>query len=208
VLGNGGSTVSRRSPGYRCPVEDQQFDNDRKGVESKHRYECEREAPAADRPLLFVFLGFRLVGASGGRTDERNSGHRQQRQNSSKRERRAGAGGSPRFRRARCRELEKEDFQVFDKDKLQIISGFIVEKRARVESERKARGSAQGAASLAAPNVSPHPSPVPERFLVFLFDDIHLGPGDLMQVQKAATMMLAESLAHSDMASQTVLITV
>ncbi len=97
--------------------------------------------------------------------------------------------------------LKKEGFQVFDKDKLQIISGFIVQKRVGVESERKARGSPPAVPSLATPHVSPQPSPVPERFLVFLFDDMHLGVGDLVQAQKAATRMLAESLADSDMAA-------
>lgn len=80
--------------------------------------------------------------------------------------------------------LRKEDFQVFDKDKLQIISGFLVQKRLRVESEQKAAGSAQGVPSLAAPNVSPQPSPRPERVIVFLFDDMHLGAGDLVPAQK------------------------
>jgi VWFA-related protein len=97
--------------------------------------------------------------------------------------------------------LRKEDFQAFDKDKLQIVSGFIVQKRVGVEGERKAAGSAQGVPSLAAPNVPPQPTPRPERFIVFLFDDMHLGAGDLVHVQKAATMILAESLADSDMAA-------
>jgi hypothetical protein len=38
------------------------------------------------------------------------------------------------------RSLKKEAFQVYDKDKLQIISGFIVQKRVGVESEPKAGG--------------------------------------------------------------------
>jgi VWFA-related protein len=97
--------------------------------------------------------------------------------------------------------LKKEDFQVFDQDRLQIISGFIVQKRVGVESEPKAGGSARGVPSPAAPNVSPQPSPLPERFLVFVFDDMHLSAADLMQVQKAATMMLAESPADSEMAA-------
>jgi VWFA-related protein len=42
---------------------------------------------------------------------------------------------------------------------------------------------------------------VPERFIVFLFDDMHMSASDLSQTQKASTKMLAESLTKTDMAA-------
>jgi hypothetical protein len=39
----------------------------------------------------------------------------------------------------------------------------------------------------------PTPTIVPDRFIVFLFDDMHLSIGDLAQAQKASTKMLAAS---------------
>jgi VWFA-related protein len=92
--------------------------------------------------------------------------------------------------------LEKEDFQLFDQNKPQTISGFTVEKRA-------GGGSYANAAEVAPVprEVTTPASPVPERCVVFLFDDMHLSDGDLVQVQKAATKMLATSLSDSDMAA-------
>jgi VWFA-related protein len=90
--------------------------------------------------------------------------------------------------------LKKEDFQVFDNGKPQIISGLTIQKRAGSES----------AATPAPPTaVAPtlHQPPIPERFIVFLFDDMHLSLGDLAQAQKAGTKILSASLTETDMAA-------
>jgi VWFA-related protein len=42
---------------------------------------------------------------------------------------------------------------------------------------------------------------MPERSIVFLFDDLHLNAGDLMQIQKTATKMIAGVLDDSDLAA-------
>jgi VWFA-related protein len=53
----------------------------------------------------------------------------------------------------------------------------------------------------ATPEVAPQPDIARERFIVFLFDDMHLSLTDLPRVQKVATKMLADSLADTDMAA-------
>lgn len=92
--------------------------------------------------------------------------------------------------------LKKEDFQLFDNEKPQAISGFTVQQRAAtVQSDTS---TAQGGI-VAGP--SPQAASVPERFVVFLFDDMQMSVGDLAQTQKAATEMLAQSLTETDMAA-------
>jgi VWFA-related protein len=97
--------------------------------------------------------------------------------------------------------LKKEDFEVFDKDKPQVISGFSIQKRAGTEVAGKAADTANAAPGLAAPQGSSLHATMPERSIVFVFDDLHLGPGDLLRAQQVATKMLSESLPDSDMAA-------
>jgi VWFA-related protein len=106
-------------------------------------------------------------------------------------------------------DLKKEDFELFDKNKPQTISGFTIEKRAEPESGAKpdaATPAAPAAASTpanapATPEVDTQPAATPERFVVFLFDDMHLSLADLPRVQKMATKVLADSLADTDIAA-------
>jgi VWFA-related protein len=94
--------------------------------------------------------------------------------------------------------LKKEDFQVFDNNKEQGISGFSVQERA-------VANRTQSTAEIAAVHPETHPqstqpTAAPKRYIVFLFDDLHLEPGDLLQAQKVATKMIGSSLSDSDLA--------
>src|SRR6266446_1237025 len=96
--------------------------------------------------------------------------------------------------------LKKEDFHVFDRDKQEAISGFSIQARATVASNARTAAPAPTNSPIHQP-LNEKPATGPQRFVVFLFDDMHLGASDLLQVQKAATKMLAGSLADSDMAA-------
>ncbi len=89
-------------------------------------------------------------------------------------------------------DLTKDNFQLFDKGKPQEIARFSIEKTAvsATESSRKP--------TSAVPEGAEPPAVVaPERFVAFVFDDIHLTAGDLERVRKAADAFI-EGLVPTD----------
>lgn len=83
--------------------------------------------------------------------------------------------------------LKQEDFQVFDKGKLQVISKFSVEKSAGrlIKTESAEANAADKPPGEAAPTA------MPEHYVAYLFDDVHLAFADLARVRDAAGRNLA-----------------
>ena len=92
--------------------------------------------------------------------------------------------------------LRKEDFQLFDKGKPQVITRFSVESLAHpiVASVNATPEDAPTAAPGEPPAALPA---LPDRFIAYLFDDIHMAVGDLQQARAAAEKQLNESITPS-----------
>ncbi len=81
----------------------------------------------------------------------------------------------------------KDDFQLFDKGKAQVISKFTVEKLTEKKDDDKKTG--EGGEPLEA---------IPSHFVAYLFDDMHLKTGDLMQAREAARKHIAATMKATD----------
>ena len=88
--------------------------------------------------------------------------------------------------------LQKEDFQLFDKGKPQVISRFSVEKAGEAAIPAEVATDEAAIDKAAAPE-SPA-APIAQRFIVYLFDDVHTSTSDLVQARQAADRHLAEAL--------------
>jgi VWFA-related protein len=93
-------------------------------------------------------------------------------------------------------DLREEDFRVFDNGKLRPISVFMVEQLAA------AQGSARADDKLSPSSTAAPQAPVlPVRVTVLLFDDMHMGPAELINARDAAEKVLAGALTGSDLAA-------
>jgi VWFA-related protein len=84
--------------------------------------------------------------------------------------------------------LHEEDFQVFDKGKPQIITQFDVEQPGTAAAKARQKAE-ENAASIPVGDISPATGTAPaapERFVAYMFDDVHLEFGDLAHVREAA----------------------
>lgn len=91
--------------------------------------------------------------------------------------------------------LHQDDFQLLDKGKPQLITRFSVEKPASpfIPSVVATELGDTGTEKPSVPGGRP-PAAVPDRFLAYVFDDIHLKAADLVTVRVAANRHLSESL--------------
>jgi VWFA-related protein len=88
--------------------------------------------------------------------------------------------------------LRQEDFQLFDKGKLQVITKFSIEKSDRPVEVDAVPSNAPHEQTQGAPLRS---QPVmPERYVAYLVDDVHLDPGDLLDTRQAMHRHLNEAL--------------
>ena len=92
--------------------------------------------------------------------------------------------------------LTKEDFELYDKGKLQTISRFSIERSAdKPPVDPTSSDSIQTAAGVESSTGS---QVIPNRFVAYFFDDLHINFADLLQVQAATIKHLRETLRPTD----------
>jgi VWFA-related protein len=91
--------------------------------------------------------------------------------------------------------LRQEDFQLFDRGKAQVISRFSVERPGSMGV--KSKGDREGKN----PKAADANMEIPERFVAYLFDDIHLNFGNLVQVRNSASRHIETALKPTDRAA-------
>jgi len=83
--------------------------------------------------------------------------------------------------------LKQDDFQLFDKGKPQVITKFTVQTSAPGSKPAVAAADAPVASTAAEPGEAPGKPALPDRYVAYFFDDIHMKPEDLLNARKAAS---------------------
>jgi len=83
--------------------------------------------------------------------------------------------------------LRQEDFQLFDKGKLQAITRFSIDRSSIEKSSSAAIEAEPAAPAIAKPAL-------PERYVAYLVDDVHLDRGDLLNARQAMHRHLDQAL--------------
>jgi VWFA-related protein len=92
--------------------------------------------------------------------------------------------------------LRQEDFQLFDKSKLQVITKFSID-RSSIDKTSSSVEVAPGAPNIRRENTPAPVSPrnvLPERYIAYLVDDVHLDHGDLLNARQAMHRHLDQAL--------------
>ncbi len=90
--------------------------------------------------------------------------------------------------------LKQEDFQLFDKGKPQTITKFSLEHTEGTVIENGGAPARTHQAALQTSATAPAKALFPERYVAYLFDDIHLNRKDLMQARVSVNQHLDESM--------------
>jgi VWFA-related protein len=92
--------------------------------------------------------------------------------------------------------LRQQDFQLYDKGKLQRVAQFAVEGSA---VPKPTPAAPQDAGVPEEPSASSKPAPVlPTHFVAYVFDDMHLESGDLLNARQAALRHMEQTLKPTD----------
>ena len=93
--------------------------------------------------------------------------------------------------------LKQQDFQILDKGKPQVITKFSIEKSEAEPAGKEAAANVNS--SEGSPGAAALPA-MPERYVAYLFDDVHLAFEDLARTRDAAGRHLS-SLGSKDRAA-------
>ncbi len=88
------------------------------------------------------------------------------------------------------RDLTKDDFQLFDSGKLQVISQFSTEGQAAPSEVTPPAPAQPSAITLQAPATKAGQT-IPQNFVALYFDDLAMGAGDILRTRQAAEQYLA-----------------